>query len=158
MAVTKIHRTSRTVLIIGVLISIVVMGLFYFGGQAAPENLVAGDMSQPQFTDLVLYWAYVLLGITIVVLIGFAIVDFFRGLKENPKKAFSGLLVLLALVALLVVTYILGDGTLLNIPGYTGSDNVPPMLKMSDMWLYSCYFMLVVTLLAMIVLPLFKRK
>lgn|SRR5690554_692596 len=158
MAVTKIHRTSRTVLIIGVLISIVVMGLFYFGGEAAPENLVAGDMSQPQFTDLVLYWAYVLLGITIVVLIGFAIVDFFRGLKENPKKAFSGLLVLLALVALLVVTYILGDGTLLNIPGYTGSDNVPPMLKMSDMWLYSCYFMLVVTLLAMIVLPLFKRK
>ena len=158
MAVTKIHRTSRTVLIIGIVISIVVMGLFYFGGQAAPENLVAGDMSQPQFTDLVLYWAYVLLGITIVVLIGFAIVDFFRGLKENPKKAFSGLLVLLALVALLVVTYILGDGTLLNIPGYTGSDNVPPMLKMSDMWLYSCYFMLVVTLLAMIVLPLFKRK
>lgn len=158
MAVTKIHRTSRTVLIVGIVISIVVMGLFYFGGQAAPENLVAGDMSQPQFTDLVLYWAYVLLGITIVVLVGFAIVDFFRGLKENPKKALSGLLVLLILVALLVITYIMGDGTLLNIPGYTGSDNVPTMLKMTDMWLYSCYVMLVVTLLAMIVLPLLSRK
>ena len=117
MAVTKIHRTSRTVLIVGIVISIVVMGLFYFGGQAAPENLVAGDMSQPQFTDLVLYWAYVLLGITIVVLVGFAIVDFFRGLKENPKKALSGLLVLLILVALLVITYIMGDGTLLIYPG-----------------------------------------
>ena len=85
MAVTKIHRTSRTVLIVGIVISIVVMGLFYFGGQAAPENLVAGDMSQPQFTDLVLYWAYVLLGITIVVLVDLQL-WIFQGLKENPKK------------------------------------------------------------------------
>ncbi len=158
MAVTKIHRTSRTVLIIGVLISIVVMGLFYFGGQAAPEDLVAGDLSQPLFTDLLLYWAYILLALTVIVLIGFAVTDFLRGLRENPKKALSGLLVLLVLVALLVITYIMGDGTLLNIPGYTGSDNVPTMLKMTDMWLYSCYVMLVVTLLAMIVLPLLSRK
>ncbi|NLJ01200.1 MAG: hypothetical protein GX371_08655 [Bacteroidales bacterium] len=158
MAVTKIHRTSRTVLIIGVLISIVVMGLFYFGGQAAPEDLVAGDLSQPLFTDLLLYWAYILLALTVIVLIGFAVTDFLRGLRENPKKALSGLLVLLILVALLVITYIMGDGTLLNIPGYTGSDNVPTMLKMTDMWLYSCYVMLVVTLLAMIVLPLLSRK
>lgn len=158
MAVTKIHRTSRTVLIIGVLISIVVMGLFYFGGQAAPHELVAGDMSQPKFTDVVLYWMYALLAITVVVLIGFAIVGFIRGLKENPKKALGGLVALLALVALLVITYIMGDGTLLNIPGYTGADNVPPMLKLTDMWLYSMYFMLVVTLLAMILFPLIKRK
>lgn len=158
MAVTKIHKTSRMVLIIGVIISIVVMGLFYFGGQAAPQDLVAGDLSQPKFTDLVLYWAYILLAVTVVVLIGFAVADFFRGLKENPKKALSGFLVLLALVALLVVTYVIGDGTLLNIPGYTGSDNVPPLLKMTDMWLYSCYFMFVITMLAMILLPLFSRK
>lgn len=157
MAVTKIHRTSRTVLIIGVLISIVVMGLFYFGGQAAPHELVAGDMSQPKFTDVVLYWMYALLAITVVVLIGFAIVGFIRGLKENPKKALGGLVALLALVALLVITYIMGDGTLLNIPGYTGADNVPPMLKLTDMWLYSSYFMLVITLLAIIILPLFSR-
>lgn len=158
MAVTKIHKTSRMVLIIGVIISIVVMGLFYFGGQAAPQDLVAGDLSQPKFTDLVLYWAYILLAVTVVVLIGFAVADFFRGLKENPKKALSGFLVLLALLALLVVTYVIGDGTLLNIPGYTGSDNVPPLLKMTDMWLYSCYFMFVITMLAMILLPLFSRK
>ncbi len=157
MAVTKIHRTSRTVLIIGLLISIVVMGLFYFGGQAAPHELVAGDMSQPKFTDVVLYWMYALLAITVVVLIGFAIVGFIRGLKENPKKALGGLVALLALVALLVITYIMGDGTLLNIPGYTGADNVPPMLKLTDMWLYSSYFMLVITLLAIIILPLFSR-
>ena len=84
--------------------------------------------------------------------------DLFRGLKENHKKALGGLVALLALAALLVITYIIGDGTPLNIPGYTGTDNVPPMLKLTDMWLYSMYFMFVITLLAMIVFPLFKRK
>ena len=73
MAVTKIHRTSRTVLIIGVVISILVLGLFYFGGQAAPEDLVAGDLSQPKFTDLVLYWSYFLLGVTVIVLIEYGL-------------------------------------------------------------------------------------
>jgi hypothetical protein len=54
----------------------------------------------------------------------------------------------------LVVAYAIGDGTLLNIPGYEGNDNRPPMLKMTDMWLYSMYVMFAITLLAMIFLPL----
>lgn len=158
MAVTKIHRTSRLTLYIGVFITLVVLGLFYLGGQVPAHEKIVADMSQPKFTDIVLYWAYVLLAITVVVLIGFAIADFARGLKENPKKALGGFLTLVGLVALLVITYVIGDGTILNIPGYEGKDNVPPTLKMSDMWLYSAYIMLVVTLLAMIILPLVKRK
>lgn len=157
MAVTKIHRTSRTTLIIGIVISLIVLAFFYLGGQVPAQDRIAADLSEPRFTDLILYWSYILLVITIVVLIGFAIVGFFRGLKENPKKAMSGFLVLLAIVALLAVTYIIGDGTILNIPGYEGSDNVPAMLKLTDMWLYSSYFMMAVTILAIIVMP-FTRK
>jgi hypothetical protein len=92
------------------------------------------------------------------VLVIFALVSFLKQLKNAPKKALGGLLVILALVALLVVTFISGDGTLLNIPGYDGTDNVPKTLKMIDMWLFSAYVMLVLTFLAIIVLPLFKRK
>ena len=114
-------------------------------------------MSQPKFTDLILYWCYILLVATVIVLIAFNI-DFARGLKENPKKAMSGFLAILALGALLVVTYIMGDGTLLNIPGYDGTDNVPTMLKLTDMWLYSCYFMMVVTILALIFTPLMTKR
>ena len=158
MAVTKIHRISRSTLIIGVIISIIVLGLFYLGGQVPLQDKIAADLSEPRFTDLVLYWCYVLLAVTIVVLIGFAIADFFRGLKENPKKALGGLVTVLALAVLLIVTYIIGDSTLLVIPGYDGTDNVPSMLKMTDMWLYSCYFMMVVTILAIIVMPLTSRK
>lgn len=158
MAVTKIHRTSRITLIVGILISIIVLALFYFGGQVADHEKVAAEMSQPRFTDLILFWCYILLVVTVVVLIAFAIIDFARGLKDNPKKAMSGFLAIIALGALLVVTYIMGDGNLLNIPGYEGTDNVPAMLKLTDMWLYSCYFMMVVTILALIFTPLMGRR
>lgn len=158
MAVTKIHRTSRITLIIGIIISVIVLALFFFGGQVADHEKIAADMSQPKFTDLILYWCYILLIVTVVVLIAFAIIGFARGLKENPKKAMSGFLAILALGGLLVVTYIMGDGTLLNIPGYDGTDNVPGMLKLTDMWLYSCYFMMIVTVLALIFSPLMARR
>lgn len=158
MAVTKIHRTSRMILIIGVIISLAVMAMFYLGGQVPAQEKIIADMSQPKFTDIVLYWAYALLAITIGVLIIFALASFLKQLKNTPKKAMSGLLVILSLVALLVVAFVAGDGSLLNIPGYNGADNQPKTLKMTDMWLYSSYVMLVLTFLAIIVLPLFKRK
>ena len=158
MAVTKIHRTSKMTLIIGVIISLAVMALFYLGGQVPAQEKIVADMSQPKFTDIVLYWAYTLLVITIAVLVIFALVSFLKQLKNAPKKAMSGLLAILALVALLVVAFIAGDGSLLNIPGYDGADNQPKTLKITDMWLFSSYVMLVLTFLAIIVLPLFKRK
>jgi len=134
------------------------MGVFYLGGQASGEDKIAADMSQPKYTDIVLYWAYILLAITVVVLIGFAISAFLKQLKESPKKALSGFLALLGIFGLLIVTYIIGDGTLLNIPGYDGADNNPQTLKMTDMWLYSCYFLLIVTVIAIVVMPFYKRK
>ncbi|HHT33843.1 MAG: hypothetical protein WCZ71_01850 [Proteiniphilum sp.] len=158
MAVTKIHRTSKTALIIGVLISIAVMVLFYLGGQVPAHEKIAADMSQPKFTDMVLYWAYILFAITIVVLLLFAIFTFFKQLKESPKKALGGLLALVGIVALLLVTYLMGSGSLLDIPGYDGSDNNPATLKLTDMWLYSAYFLLAITFLAILVLPIFKKR
>jgi hypothetical protein len=136
----------------------IVLGLFFFGGQVSDQEKIVAGMSQPQFTDLILYWSYVLLAITAVILIGFAMSDFFKQLKESPKKALSGFLAILGLAAMLVITFVIGDGTPLHIPGYDGADNMPPTLKMTDMWLYSMYIMLVITALAIIVMPLFKKK
>lgn len=154
MAVTKISRTARFTLYIGVLITLIVLGLFYLGGQVPAHEQLVADMDQPRFTDLLLYWAYALLAITVVVWVIFIIASSLKQLKESPKKTLGGFLALLGLAALLVITYVIGDGTLLNIPGYEGTDNRPPMLKMTDMWLYSMYVMFVVTILAMIILPL----
>jgi heme/copper-type cytochrome/quinol oxidase subunit 2 len=134
------------------------MALFYLGGQVSAEEMLIADMSQPKFTDIVLFWAYALLAITIVVLLSFAIVDFLKKLKESPRKALSGFLVLLGMAAMLIITFVIGDDSLLNIPGYDGADNNPSTLKMTDMWLFSAYIMLIITFLAIVILPLFKRK
>lgn len=70
----------------------------------------------------------------------------------------SGFLAIIALAALLVITYIIGDSSILSIPGYDGSDNVPAMLKLTDMWLYSSYFMMAITILALILSPIVARR
>ncbi|MDD3788902.1 MAG: hypothetical protein PHO94_09435 [Petrimonas sp.] len=156
MAVTKIHRTSRMTLYITMVISLVVIALFIFGGQVPVEKRLVPDLSEPAFTDALLYWIYILLAITVLILFLFAVIGFFSSLKTNPKKAINSLLVVVALAALLIITYVMGSGTPLDIVGYTGSDNVPPRLKLTDMWLFSIYVMLFLVIVSILAAPLFK--
>ena len=88
----------------------------------------------------------------------FAILGFFQNLKINRKGALGSLLVLVALAALLGLTYSIGSGELLHIPGYDGSDNNPVTLKMTDMWIYSMYTMLVLSIIAIVVTPLLAKR
>ena len=158
MAVTKIRKTSSLAFLVTIIVTLVVLGLFLFGGQVAPEQKLVPDMSQPVFTDMLLYWAYALLAITIVALIIFAIFGFIHSLKVNPKGAIRGLLVLLAMVVVLGVSYFIGSGELLNIPGYDGGDNNPGTLKVVDMWLFTMYFMLAIAIGAVLISPILSRK
>lgn len=158
MAVTKIHRTSRIALYISMIISIVVVALFIFGGQVPEDQKIVAGQSQPKFIDMLMYWMYILLIVTVVAWFLFAVAGALKKFKESPKKALGSLFVLLAFGALLLITYMMGSGEILNIPGYTGTDNTSGVLKLTDMWLYSCYALFVVTVLSIIILPFFKRK
>lgn len=158
MAVTKIRKISSWTFLASIIISLVVIALFLFGGQVGADQKIIADLSQPAYTDMMLYWAYALLGVTIVVLVLFAILGFFQNLKVNRKGALGSLLVLVALAALFGITYSIGSGELLHIPGYEGADNNPTTLKMTDMWIYSMYIMLVISIVAIIVTPLFAKK
>lgn len=158
MAVTKIRKISSWVFLSAIIVTLAVIGLFLFGGQASQDKQVVADLSQPAFTDLLLYWSYALLFITIAVLIVFAIVGFVNNLKINPKGALRSLLVLVAMVALLGITYSIGSGELLNIPGYEGSDNNPTTLKVTDMWIYSMYFMLAISIVAIFITPILSKR
>lgn len=160
MAVTKIHKTSKMVLYVTAAITIVITLLFLFGGQMAEAQRVTTvdpSVSQPAFTGVLLYWMYALLGITILVLLGFSILGLFSGLKTNRKATIESLLGLVALVVLLIVTYFMGNGTPLNIVGYNGPDNVPGTLKMTDMWIFSMYVMLALTIIAILLYPVLQR-
>ncbi|HOV71054.1 MAG TPA: hypothetical protein PLO31_02480 [Dysgonamonadaceae bacterium] len=158
MAVTKIHKTSKMVLYTIMGITVLVLALFLFGGEVPVEQRVVPTISEPRFTDILLYWVYALLAISILVLLAFAISDFISSWKARPKSAFRSLLVVLAFAAMLIITFALGSGKPLNIVGYTGSENVPIILKFTDMWLFSMYIMLVLNILALLFSPLLKSR
>lgn len=127
---------------------VVVLLLFYLGGEMSTP-LVA-QMANPAYTDALLYLMYGLVGFAILATVIAFIAQFVSSLKDNPKRALKSLIGLILVVALLVVTYSIGDPTPLNIIGYDGTQNVPFWLKITDMFLYSLYTLLGLAVVAMI--------
>ena len=134
-------------------IILIVMGIFFFGGDATGDAVIPGvdpEMWQPAQTD-------VLFGLAVAATIIAAVFQFGAALKDNPAGAIKSLLGLVLLVVVLVVAWAMGDGTPMNIPGYDGSDNVPFWLKITDMFLYSIYILLFVTIVAIIASGIKKK-
>ncbi|MDR0995006.1 MAG: hypothetical protein LBL81_01800 [Tannerella sp.] len=149
MAVTKIRKISSTTLLVMAAILVVVLVVFLFGGTNPPLN---GKMLYPKQTDLLLYWMYIMFGVTVAVALIFVIVQFANSFRAHPKKALGGLLVLVAFAALLIITYAIGDGTPmpeLN-KDATVAYNTSGWLKVADMMIYSIYAMFALTILAII--------
>ena len=157
MAVTKIRKFSNLVFLVTVAISLIVMGLFVFGGQVPEYQKLVPDSSQPVHLDLLLRWTYILVGISVVVLLFFAILGFVKGLRDAPKKAIGGLLALVALAAMFLITFSMGSREPLDILGYEGNHNEGFWLPLVDMWIYSIYIMIAVTILAIIFTPLIVK-
>ena len=159
MAVTKTSRISRWTLYAMSVVTVVLIGLFFLAGNVQPEQQYAElvGLTEPVFTDALLYWVYVLLGVTLLAVFVFSIFGFINNLRHNRKKAINSLITLVVFAVLLVIAYTIGDGTPLNILGYEGPDNVKGMLKLTDMWLYPIYILMALTILAMLFSPLIKR-
>ena len=159
MAVTKISKISRWTLYAMSVVTVVLIGLFFLAGNVQPEQQYAElvGLTEPTFTDALLYWIYILLGITILAVFVFSVYGFVNNLRNNRKKAINSLVTLLIFAVLLVIAYSIGDGEPLNILGYEGPDNVKGMLKLTDMWLYTIYILMALTILAMLFSPLINR-
>lgn len=154
------YRISYYTLYAMFAIILIVLALFYMGGDATGDALVPGvdpEMWQPAQTNALLYLMYVLLGLAIAATIIGAIMQFGAALKDNPASAIKSLLGLVLLVVVLVIAWAIGDSTPLQIPGYSGTDNVPFWLKLTDMFLYSIYILLFVTVVAIIVSGIKKK-
>ena len=80
--------------------------------------------------------------ITVCVTVLAAIFQFVSNFMDSPKEAVKSLIGIIALVVLLIVSWSMGSGEALVLPGYDGTDNVPFWLKLTDMFLYSIYFMM----------------
>ncbi len=151
----KIQKVSGSVLYVILAITIIVAGLFFFGGE--DPNPLVPDMSQPVYTDSLIYWMYVLLGITIVITLAAAVYQFVMNFIDSPKAAIKSLASIIVLVGLLIVTWAAGSDQALVMPGYDGAENVPFWLKLTDMFLYTIYIMMAVLILLILGFGISKK-
>ncbi len=146
MAVSKIRKFSSWTLLIIAIISVVVFALFFFGGVDDP----AAAKPEPTHTSTLLYWTYAVCALAVLALLLFSVLSFTGLLKTNPKGAFLTLGILVAFVALLLVTYSIGSTERLPLGPDFVKYNQDGWLKSSDMWLYSIYALLGLTFLAVV--------
>ena len=147
MAVTKIRKVSSWTLLISCIISVVALIMFYTGGVVDP----AAEMKEPVYTGLLLNWTYILFGLTIASTVVLAAWQFMGLLKHDAKSALMSLVVLVLFVALLGITYTLGDATpLTGLNADSQAYNTAGWLKITDMWIYSTYALIALIILAVI--------
>ena len=149
------YRVSYYVLYVLFAAILVVLGLFYFGGDAQGDAVLTGvdpEMWQPAQTESLLYLMYGLFALTVVAMVAAFILQF-----GSAVKALKSLLGVILLVVVMIVAWSMGSGEQMNIPGYSGTDNVPFWLKVTDMFLYTIYFLLGATVLAMLFSSIKKK-
>ena len=150
MAVTKIRKISSWALIATAILSIAILALFYLGGYDAPMG-VDGEWKNPTYTGELLLWGYFLLGLCALSMLFFGLAQFAFKFKTNPKASLMGLGVIVGFIILLVVAYTIGDPTPLpNINADSQDFNVASWLKITDMWIYTMYILIVMAIVAMV--------
>ncbi len=146
MAVTKIRKLSSWVLIACTVITLVVLGMFFFGGDNEPYK---GELWNPIYVDLLLQWQYVLFAGAFFATIIFAVWQFITNFKINPKGGVMGLIVLVMFAGLMFITYAMGSEVPVPVLNSEAQAfNTPFWLKITDMWLYSTYVLTFLVILA----------
>ena len=132
------------------LVGIVATALFFLGGSEGSLE-VAGDFLEiPKFTNVLLYWIYVLVALVILVTFGFVIAKFVETFKVNPKRGLVSVGVVLGAIALCALCWFLGSPEKVEILGYEGTDNVGNMARMSDAIMYLVYILTASTVAALV--------
>lgn len=143
------YKLSYYVLYVLFAAILLVLALFFFGGDAQGDAVLASvdpEMWQPANTDALLYLNYFLFAVGAIA----AVVSFFHFLVSNPKASMGSLYVLAGSIIVLAVTWFMGSPEKLEIISYEGSDNVGFWAQATDMFLYSLYTLFIVALLCML--------
>ena len=138
--------TLWVLLIVGVIFSV----MFYVGGSAGTHEVAGDFLDIPRFSDLFLFWNYILLAVVILVTLGVVLGEFVKNCKYDKKKAVTSLCVVVGFVALVLICWFLGSPEKVNIIGYEGTDNQGVMAQLSDAIIYLCYILVGGTLLSML--------
>jgi len=150
--------------ILGILfvISAVVLVLFYGVGYGNTTFSNGKNLTDPEYTGLLLIWLYALVGICVLSVLGFGIVNGFRNLKTKTKgqqrTGFAGWVFLFTFI-LIAVSYFMSSTT----PVRKGDGELVKTaweLQITDVCLYSIYALVVVSIICSILsmLGVFKAR
>jgi len=141
------NLSSRLInILLGVLMAITAVMVVIFYAGPLVEGTEGTNFEEPRITETFLTWAYILLGITAGLTIIFSLI----GLFLNPKGAKKSIVAIVFAAVVVLIAWFLADDTVLNLPHYTGKDNVPQTLKFVDTGLFSAYLLAGVAILAII--------
>lgn len=147
---------EKTVKIIGLVLlvaSFLMLGAFFATLGQGTESLesAAGEaIHVPLLTDTLLYWAYALFGLAVVVTVGFSLAKFGKSLAANPGKALKGLIPIILFAGIFVVSFLMGSGERMSIIGYDGTQNEGIWAQISDMFIYTAYTLFVLVILSIV--------
>ncbi len=132
------------------LVGILTAVMFFAGGSEGSLEVAGDFLNIPKFTDLLLYWIYVLVGLVILVTFGFVLAKLVETFKVDPKAGIRSVLVVLAAVGLVALCWFLGSPEKVEILGYEGTDNVGTMARLSDAIMYLVYILTASTVAALV--------
>ena len=131
------------------LITAVVLVMFYGIGYDNMSSVTGGAyVTDPEYTDLLMFWMYALMAIGIVCVAVFGLAQFFANMKANPKGAIKSLGALAAMVVLCVAAYAISSAEPILINGTVFEDT--SILVITDVCIYVQYVLLAISLVAAI--------
>lgn len=155
-------KASKWALGILLILSAVVLVMFYGVGYGETEYLNSKNLTAPHYTGLLIVWMYALVAICAGAVLVLGIANGIKNMQyktKGPKTGFVGIVFLLTLVAVVVSYFLAKTDPVLLGDQKTLVDDVAT-LKLTDTCLYSIYALVVVsvicTLLSM--LGVFKSK
>ena len=131
-------------------VGIIASVMFFVGGSEGSLEVAGDFLDIPKFTDILLYWNYVLVGVVILVTFGFVIAKLVETFKVDAKRGLVSVGVVLGAVALCALCWFLGSPEKIEILGYEGTDNVGNMARMSDAIMYLVYILTASTVAALV--------
>ena len=132
---------------------------FFAGGEVPEGQRVVADasLSEPRGTDGLMVWAYVLFGLALLVSQAGVLAKFVARCRVSPRSALRSLLGGALVVVVLALSWCMGSGRPLEIPGYAGGENVPFWLKAADMFLYAIYALMGLAIVLIVVFGIARR-
>ena len=140
----------KVTILVLMLVGIVASVMFFAGGSEGSLEVAGDFLNIPKFTDLLLYWIYVLVGLVVLVTFGFVLAKLVETFKVDAKAGIRSVLVVLGAVGLVALCWFLGSPEKIEILGYEGTDNVGNMARMSDAIMYLVYILTASTVAALV--------